>query len=190
MREVLSAGLLVVLVACASSRPPQFEDLPPDVAPATGEILPAARSALYQERWIVDRSGSEIVFTLVVEVDGAGDFRFLALDDLGVTLAAGTGDTVTRTSRALPGPLVEALQDVLRALHAPPERAPLRPVRLRESGEEGLWDEPTGSLWTADAVWARGLAVRVHRWSGQGRWPERFSVGGRLTATVEVREPR
>ena len=184
------ASLALLLAACASARLPAVEEPAPGAVVDAAAILPSSREALYQQRWILDRAGTEIVFTLVVETGGPDGLRFLALDDLGATLAAGTSDAVTRTSRALPGGLAAAIGDTLRVVHEPPDAASLRPVRLRGSGEAGLLDADSGSLWTADAAWTRGLAVRVLRWNGGERWPERFEVSGRLDASVEVREMR
>jgi hypothetical protein len=174
-------GRLPVLLLAACSSLPAVE--PGDALP----YVPAARAAAWQQRWIVDRRGTDVVFTLLLRVEPPDGLHFVALGDFGGTLAEGTQDAIARDSRVLPGPLATAIRDVLAALYLPPPRRDLRAVRIRESGQAAALAPGRKELWSADGLWTRAAHVRITGWSGEPRWPARFDVTGSVHATVEVR---
>jgi hypothetical protein len=172
---------VLLLAACSTVSLPEVE--PGEAMP----YVPVARAATWQQRWIVDRAGTEIVFTLLLRVEPPLELHFVALGDFGGTLAEGTLKKVTRDSRAVPAATATAIRDVLSALYLPPARADLRAVRIKESGEAGAWAPGRRELWSADGLWTRAARVRVHGWSGEPRWPARYDVSGSVHATVEAR---
>jgi len=174
----------LLLAACSSVSLPEVEPAEAGVMP----YVPVARAASWQQRWIVDRGGTDVVFTLHLRVDPPDRLHFVALGDFGGTLAEVTLEEVVRDSRALPGPTARAIRDILRALYLPPPPGELHPVRIKENGEAAAWAPDRLELWSADVLWTRAARVRVRGWSGDPRWPARYEISGSVRATVEARE--
>ena len=118
--------LPLLLVSCAGISAPDYADL--DRPPTAEEqaTRPMAVREARQERWILRRGSTEIVFTLLIEFEDG--LRFVALDDLGSVLA----DSMGRHSRALPQSLVARMGALLRAMY----QATKIQLHLRSSGEQ------------------------------------------------------
>jgi len=156
----------LLLASCAGIAPPAHT--PVDRAPTAAEERgrPTAATEARQERWILRRGNTEIVFTLFVEFDP--DLQFAALDDFGGVLADSSG----AHSRALPRSLAERIGQLLRAKYAP------RKPQLVQVGSETGWSE-SGVLWIGDELYAHGMRVRL-------LGPQRYQVEGALNATVTI----
>lgn len=174
-------GRLPVLLLAACSSLPAVE--PGDALP----YVPVARAATWQQRWIVDRGGTEVVFTLLLRVAPPHELHFVALGDFGGTLAEATQDGIARDSRVVPRATATAIRDVLSALYLPPPGSELRAVRIREGGQAAAWAPGRRELWSADGLWTRRARVRVTGWGGEPRWPTRYEISGSVHATVEAR---
>ena len=158
--------LPLLLVSCAGISPPDHTGLGREPTAEEESRRPKAVREARQERWILRRGSTEIVFTLLIEFED--ELRFVALDDLGRVLA----DSMGRHSRALPEMLVARMTALLRALYEP---ADLRPVLVGTSvGWKGA-----GVLWVGTTLYTEGM--RVERLA-----PKRYEVGGALSATVTV----
>jgi len=122
---------------------------------------PRWRPGTHQERWILRRGDTDIVFTLMIEVTGAADApRFVALDDFGGVLADGEG----RASRVLPARLVERIRAAVAARYAPGD---VDPVRV---GDATGW-RSAAALHVGREIYAGGLritAVATDRWEIEG----------------------
>ena len=174
----------LLLAACSTVSLPEVEPAEAGVMP----YVPVARAASWQQRWIVDRGGTDVAFTLHLRVEPPDGLHFVALGDFGGTLAAVTLERVVRDSRAVPAPTAKAIRDILRALYLPPPQGELRPVRIKATGKAAAWAPDRRELWSADGLWTRAARVRVSSWSGDPRWPARYELSGSVRATVEARE--
>jgi len=166
MRRLLPL-LPLLLASCAGIAPPAYLALDREPTAAEERARPRPATEPRQERWILRRGDTEIVFTLLVEFE-SGEVRFVALDDLGGVLA----DSAGRESRVLPARTAERIGKLLRAKYAP------RNPQVVLVGSRTGWAEP-GALWVGDELYVAGMLVRR-------LGPQRYEVEGALTATVTV----
>ncbi len=158
--------LPLLLLSCAGISSPAHTDLGREPTAEEQRSRPNAVREARQERWILRRGSTEIVFTLLIEFED--ELRFVALDDLGSVLA----DSMGRHSRALPESLVARMTTLLRAMYQP---ADLRPVLV----ENRVGWAGAGVLWVGTTLYTRGM--RVERLG-----PNRYDIDGALSATVTV----
>lgn len=155
------APILVLLAACAGIAPPHAEPLGRAPSAAEEAARPRRRAGTHQERWILRRGDTDVVFTLMIEIaDGTGAPRFVALDDFGGVLADGEG----RDSRALPARVVERIRAAVSARYAPGEADPVR------VGDATGW-RSAAALHVGREIYAGGLritAVATDRWEIEG----------------------
>jgi len=153
----------LVLVSCAGIGPPPHVALDRDLTAAERSTRPTAWPIPRQERWILRRGATEIVFTLLVEAEG-----YVAMDDFGGVLADSTG----QSSRAIPRSLADRMAQLIGAMSRPGDLAPVR------VGENLGWHAP-GILWTGDELFVDGIRVEFTS-------PKRYEVSGSLSATVTI----
>jgi len=158
--------LPLLLLSCAGISPPAHTGLGRSPTAEEQSTRPEAVREARQERWILRRGSTEIVFTLLIEFEDG--LQFAALDDLGSVLA----DSAGRSSRALSESLVARLAALLRAMYQP---ADLRPVLV----ENGVGWAGAGVLWVGTTLYTEGMRV-------QHLGPNRYEVSGALSATVTV----
>lgn len=148
----------LLLAACAATPFPAYEPVADAEAQSalSARLVPEPEAATVVQRWIVERGGSELFFTLYLRVSPPDTLRMAALSDLGGTLAeasstAGTLE-VTRDSRLLPGRFAAAVLRDLEPLFLPASRDRYRLVRvdgeaalhLSRFGQEALLRERPG----------------------------------------------
>jgi hypothetical protein len=169
VRAVLLLLLLLASAACSAVR---F----PDTVPAEGDVaslIPVARPATLQQRWLLRRGGTELAFTMYVKVTPPDTVHFVALEDLGGTLAEATNHEVKRASRAIPERLAAAIAADLRVL-----LLPTPPYRTVRTADGRLGAERDGELRLEDAVYT--WRVRIGRADG------RLEFQGAYSASVET----
>jgi len=157
----------LLLASCAGITPPPHDAI--DRAPTVAEesTRPRAATEPRQERWILLRGKTEIVFTLLIAFEDDG-IQFVALDDLGGVMADSDG----RDSRALPRSIADRIGSLLRAKYAP------RNPRLVQIGSRTGWADGD-ALWSGEELYVAGMRVRQLS-------PQRYEIEGALTATVTV----
>ena len=159
--------LPLLLASCAGIAPPSYTTLDRAPTQAEAHARPRPTTEPRQERWILLRGKTEIVFTLLVQFESDG-VQFVALDDLGGVLADSDG----RESRVLPKGIAERIGRLLRAKYAP------RTTQLIQVESRTGWAE-SDAVWIEDELYVAGLRVRQLS-------PQRYEVEGALTATVTI----
>jgi hypothetical protein len=166
--------LLILCAACAGVSFPDTEPADGDIAP----LVPAKRAAKLRQRWLLRRGGTELAFTMYVRVTPPDTVHYVALEDLGGTLAEATNHEVKRSSRAIPERLAAAIAADLRVLLLPTPR--YRTVRTKPDGH--LAAERDGELRTEGAVYTP--RVRITRTRDA---PGHLEFEGVYRASVESR---
>ena len=186
-----SALLFVFALGACSARVafPPMEPVKGDPAALLEQYVGEARAATYEQRWIVERHGTEGVFTLYLKVAPPDSMHMVALDDLGSTLCEVTLDRVVSESRYFPGDLGQQILRDLKPFFLPAQGGEYRLVRAE--GKLGLYREEDGEreLWRRGKVLLTEAEVSVKRWHGD-KYPAAMTIRGRYHATVEIREAK
>jgi hypothetical protein len=199
---LLAAGLLIA--GCRSVPLPESQPREDEAAHRSlvAELIPAASPQGTVQRWVVERRGVELFFTLYLEAGPPATLEAAILSDMGGTLAAmamrGGEVEVLSSSRLLAPDLAERLLRDIAPLFLPGSEGAYRLVAT-DQGPALYRSGPLAALHRGPRVWiegARGDAaaeVLVSEWrrdeGGRPVAPRRLSIQGHAggySAAVDV----
>ena len=190
-RWLLAAGLLIA--GCRSVPMPEFEPREDEAARRSllAELIPAAPPRGTVQRWVVERRGVELFFTLYLKAGPRATLEAAILSDMGGTLATmamrGGEVEVLSSSRLLGPDLAERLLRDVAPLFLPGSEEVYRLVAT-EQGPALRRSGPLAALHRGPRVWIEGAAggaaaeVLVSEWrrdeEGRPVAPRTLSIQG------------
>ncbi len=185
--RALGPVLLAFLCSCSSRIAfPPMESAPDGAMPFVYPIGPW--KGKFEQRWILERGGTEAVFTMYLKVTPPHKMHMVAVGDLGTTLCECTLTEVKQESPLFPGELGQQILRDIRPLFQPYPPDAYRVVIA--GGERGLYREEGDErvLWRASGILTTYAKITVKRW--REATAALIEISGKYNATVETRNKR
>jgi hypothetical protein len=182
--SVLLPALLLTACSARVAFPPIDRSREVTVAPSPYGVGPW--NATFQQRWIIERGGTEAVFTVYLKVSEPDRMHMVAVGDLGTTLCEVTRNEIKRESRAFPGRLARWMLEDIRPLFQPYPDGVWELVIAE--GEAAMYHEQGDErvLWRAGGMLTTYAKIDFKRWDS-GVFPAVIEINGRYKATVETK---
>ena len=179
--------LLLLLCTCACSARITFPPMEPG---PKGGVIPFVYpigpwKGTFEQRWILERGGTEAVFTVYLKVTPPNGMHMIAVGDLGTTLCEATLTEIKQESRLFPGELAQQILRDIRPLFQPFPYGAYQVVIVE--GEHGLYREDGDErvLWRKSGVLTTNAKISVKRWNDATA--ALIEISGKYNATVETR---